>query len=119
MTGPLADVRIVELASIGPGPHAGMVLSDLGADVVRVVRPMAPDVEFSGTFTRRGRRSVRAGLKDDADRTRVLELIDAADVLIEGLRSRAIERLGPGVALRRNPRLVYARMTGAGGTRPG
>jgi alpha-methylacyl-CoA racemase len=120
MTGPLADVRIVELAGIGPGPHAGMVLSDMGADVVRVVRPAASDVEFSGTFTRRGRTSVRADLKDEADRARVLELLDAADVLIEGLRPGATERLGlgPGVVLARNPRLVYTRITGWGQTGP-
>jgi alpha-methylacyl-CoA racemase len=120
MTGPLADLRVVELASIGPGPHAGMILSDMGADVVRVVRPTASDDELSGTFTVRGRTSVRADLKADGDRARVLELLDQADVLIEGMRPGVAERLGlgPDVVTQRNPRLVYARMTGWGQTGP-
>jgi alpha-methylacyl-CoA racemase len=120
MTGPLAELRVVELASIGPGPHAGMVLSDMGADVVRVVRPAAPDGELSGTFTRRGRTSVRADLKAGGDRARVLELLGHADVLIEGMRPGVTERLGlgPDVVLRRNPRLIYARVTGWGQTGP-
>jgi alpha-methylacyl-CoA racemase len=120
MTGPLAGVRVVELASIGPGPHAGMLLSDMGADVVRVIRPSAPGSELDGTFTLRGRTTVRADLKDDADRVRVLELLDSADVLIEGMRPGVTERLGlgPRPVLERNPRLVYARMTGWGQAGP-
>jgi alpha-methylacyl-CoA racemase len=120
MTGPLAELRVVELASIGPGPHAGMLLSDMGADVVRVVRPTVADDECSGIFTLRGRTSVRANLKANSDRARVLELLDHADVLIEGMRPGATERLGlgPDAVLRRNPRLIYARMTGWGQTGP-
>jgi alpha-methylacyl-CoA racemase len=120
MSGPLTGVRIVELASIGPGPHAGMMLSDLGADVVRVVRPDAPESDFGGTFTVRGRTSVAADLKDPADRACVLDILDHADVLIEGLRPGVTERLGlgPDAVLARNPRLVYARMTGWGQSGP-
>ena len=119
MTGPLAGLKVVELAGIGPGPHAAMVLADLGADVVRVDRPSgglqlgspeAPDP------TLRGRRRVAADLKDPAGREAVLRLVEHADVLLEGYRPGVTERLGVGPAdcHARNPRLVYARMTGWG-----
>lgn len=113
--GPLAGIRVVELAGIGPGPHAGQLLSDLGADVVRVQRPgLLP----GGTDRQqwRGRRIAEANFKDPADLAQVLELIDRADVLIEGFRPGVAERLGlgPDVTLTRNPRLVYGRMTGWG-----
>ncbi|MEU1984509.1 CaiB/BaiF CoA-transferase family protein [Nocardia sp. NPDC019395] len=118
MTGPLAGLRIVELASIGPGPHAAMILADLGADVVRVERPDAP---FGlGTHGRneqlRGRRTITADLKSSADRATVFELVARADVLIEGYRPGVAERLGigPEDCRRVNPRLVYGRMTGWG-----
>ncbi len=118
--GPLATVRVVELASIGPGPHAAMVLSDMGADVVRVVRPTASGEHLGGPFTLRGRRSVPADLKNDDDRAQVLSLIEHADVLIEGMRPGVAERLGvgPESALARNSRLIYARMTGWGQAGP-
>ncbi|MCL9793346.1 CaiB/BaiF CoA transferase family protein [Frankia sp. AgKG'84/4] len=111
--GPLDGLRVVELAGIGPGPHAAMVLADLGADVVRVRRPGpvgGPD------HTLRGRRLVSADLKEPAGRDAVLELVEHADVLIEGFRPGVAERLGlgPDDALARNPRLVYGRMTGWG-----
>jgi alpha-methylacyl-CoA racemase len=116
----LSGTRIVELASIGPGPHAGMLLADMGADIVRIVRPGAAEQELAGTFTMRGRTSVQADLKDAAALAQVLELLDGADVLIEGLRPGVTERLGlgPDVVLARNPRLVYARMTGWGQSGP-
>jgi alpha-methylacyl-CoA racemase len=97
-----------------------MLLSDMGADIVRVVRPNAPPEEFNGLFTRRGRTTVVADLKDPAGRSQVLELCDQADVLIEGLRPGVTERLGlgPDELLRRNPRIVYARMTGWGQSGP-
>jgi alpha-methylacyl-CoA racemase len=118
-TGPLAGVRVVELAGLGPGPHAAMVLADLGAEVVRVDRPSgglqigdpeAPDP------TLRGRRRVAADLKDPAGRETVLRLVERAHVLIEGYRPGVTERLGVGPAEchARNPRLVYGRMTGWG-----
>ncbi|MGH3937297.1 MAG: CaiB/BaiF CoA transferase family protein, partial [Pseudonocardiaceae bacterium] len=118
MAGPLAGLRVIELAGIGPGPHAAMLLADLGADVVRVERPSGglqlPPAASDQLL--RGRRSVAADLKDPAGREIVLALVDRADVLIEGLRPGVTERLGVGPAdcHARNPRLVYARMTGWG-----
>jgi alpha-methylacyl-CoA racemase len=120
VTGPLTGLRVVELAGIGPGPHAAMVLADLGADVVRVERPAgralqigdgsAPDVVL------RGRRSVAADLKSAEGRDLVLDLAERADVLLEGLRPGVAERLGvgPEECLARNPGLVYGRITGWG-----
>ena len=112
-------LRVVELAGIGPGPHAAMVLADLGADVVRIDRPSGAlqlgDPELPDP-TLRGRRRVAADLKDPAGREAVLRLVDHADVLIEGYRPGVAERLGVGPAdcHARNPRLVYGRMTGWG-----
>jgi alpha-methylacyl-CoA racemase len=112
--GPLAGIRVVELAGIGPGPFAAMLLSELGADVVRVDRPAAvgrPPQQMT-----RGRPSVVADLKDPEGRAAVLRLAELADVLIEGYRPGVAERLGlgPDVVLAVNPALVYARMTGWG-----
>jgi alpha-methylacyl-CoA racemase len=117
--GPLVGLRVVELAGIGPGPHAAMVLADLGADVVRVDRPGgALELGDPGRPdpTLRGRRGVVADLKEPAGREAVLRLADRADVLIEGYRPGVAERLGvgPDVCLARNPRLVYGRITGWG-----
>ncbi len=117
--GPLDGLRVVELAGIGPGPHAAMVLADLGADVVRVDRPSGelrlgdPDRPDP---TLRGRRRVAAHLKDPAGRETVLRLAEHADVLVEGYRPGVAERLGVGPAdcHARNPRLVYGRITGWG-----
>src|SRR4051794_20716880 len=118
MTGPLRGLRVVELASIGPGPHAAMILADLGADVVRVERPDAPfGLGAQGRNEQlRGRRTVTADLKSAADRQTVLDLVARADVLIEGYRPGVAERLGLGPQDCRqvNPRLVYGRMTGWG-----
>ncbi len=116
-SGPLRGTRVVEIAGIGPGPHACMLLADLGADVVRVERP-GGGMFSSGRHDvlARGRPSVALDLKHpDAVRT-VLDLVAGADVLVEGLRPGATERLGlgPEPCLARNPRLVYGRMTGWG-----
>ncbi len=118
--GPLAGVRVLEIAGIGPGPHAAMVLADLGADVVRVERPGPPAGVGPGDVTLRGRRWVRADLKRAADLDLVLRLVASADVLIEGFRPGVAERLGigPDECLGRNPRLVYGRMTGWGQAGP-
>lgn len=121
MAGPLKGLRVVELAGIGPGPHAAMILGDLGADVVRVERPSKlPNPGPSGDFLMRSRRSVTADLKSEADRDRVLGLIAKADVLIEGFRPGVTERLGlgPQDCEKVNDRLIYARMTGWGQTGP-
>ncbi|MFJ9367458.1 CaiB/BaiF CoA transferase family protein [Nocardia sp. NPDC101769] len=114
--GPLAGVRIVELASIGPGPHAGMMLADLGADVVRVQRPGDGSAVGPMRAQLRGRTIVQANFKDPGDIAAVQGLIDRADVVIEGYRPGVMERLGlgPEEALERNPRLIYGRMTGWG-----
>ncbi|MFB7784660.1 CaiB/BaiF CoA transferase family protein [Streptomyces vinaceus] len=116
--GPLAGVRVVELAGIGPGPFAAMLLADLGADVVRVDRPgggaLAVDPAYD--VTNRGKRSVLVDLKSAEGPARVLDLVERADVLIEGFRPGVAERLGVGPAAchARNPKLVYGRMTGWG-----
>ncbi|HVQ92631.1 MAG TPA: CaiB/BaiF CoA-transferase family protein [Mycobacteriales bacterium] len=119
MTGPLAGLRVIELAGIGPGPHAAMILGDLGAEVVRVERAGGAGLDVSGggpDHLLRNRRSLVADLKNPADRDLVLRLIGRADVLIEGFRPGVAERLGvgPDECAAVNPRLVYARMTGWG-----
>ena len=115
MAGPLRGLRVVELAAIGPGPHAAMILGDLGADVVRVDRP-AKRVGVVEAAMLRNRRTVAADLKRAEDRTMVLGLVAEADVLIEGYRPGVSERLGlgPEDCAAINERLVYARMTGWG-----
>ncbi|WP_331755666.1 CaiB/BaiF CoA-transferase family protein [Streptomyces sp. NBC_01643] len=123
MTGPLNGLRVLELAGIGPGPHAAMILGDLGAEVIRVERPsdglkILPD--DAPDWLLRGRLSVAADLKTSGDLAAVMKLMDKSDVLIEGFRPGVTERLGigPDECLTRNPRLVYARMTGWGQTGP-
>ncbi|MFE5675747.1 CaiB/BaiF CoA transferase family protein [Streptomyces erythrochromogenes] len=117
-SGPLAGVRVVELAGIGPGPFAAMLLADLGADVVRVDRPGGGGlaVDPAHDITNRGKRSVLVDLKSADGPARVLDLVERADVLVEGFRPGVAERLGVGPAEchARNPRLVYGRMTGWG-----
>ncbi|WP_099023964.1 CaiB/BaiF CoA transferase family protein [Mycolicibacterium palauense] len=115
MPGPLQGLRVVELAGIGPGPHAAMILGDLGADVVRVERP-AKSANPVRDAMLRNRRSVAADLKSEEGRDLVLRLIAKADVLIEGFRPGVTERLGlgPEDCARVNERLIYGRMTGWG-----
>ena len=122
--GPLHGLKVIELASIGPGPLCAMLLAALGADVVRVDRtepsglgvPMARKHDVNG----RNRRSVALDLKSPAGREAVLTLIAGADVLIEGFRPGVTEKLclGPADCQARNPRLVYGRMTGFGQSGP-
>lgn len=120
MSGPLAGIRVVELAGLGPAPFGAMVLSDLGADVVSVDRPATVDddarTRAGREVIRRGRRSIALDLKQDDDVATLLRLVEVADVLVEGFRPGVVERLGvgPDVCLARNPRLIYARMTGWG-----
>jgi alpha-methylacyl-CoA racemase len=116
--GPLAGLRVVELAGIGPAPFCAMLLADLGADVVRVDRPGGTTVPGVGgrDLLNRGKRSVTVDLKNPRGPEVVLRLAERADVLIEGYRPGVAERLGigPDQCLERNPRLVYGRMTGWG-----
>ncbi|MYS12925.1 CaiB/BaiF CoA-transferase family protein [Streptomyces sp. SID4982] len=116
--GPLSGVRVVELAGIGPGPFAAMLLADLGADVVRVDRPDGPGlgIDPARDVTNRNKRSVVVDLKAPDGPARVLDLAERADILIEGYRPGVAERLGVGPAdcHARNPALVYGRMTGWG-----
>jgi len=116
--GPLSGCRVVELAGIGPGPFAGMILADLGAEVVRVDRPASADQPRAERFDvlGRGKKSVVLDLKRPDAVAAVLDLVAAADALIEGYRPGVAERLGLGPAqcLARNPALVYGRMTGWG-----
>ena len=119
MAGPLAGIRILELAGIGPAPFAGLVLSDLGAEVLRIDRPSAVDPDAEGPcrdLLGRGRRSAAIDLKTADGVQTVLQLVEGADALIEGFRPGVTERLGvgPDESLVHNPRLVYGRMTGWG-----
>ncbi|MDF1596517.1 MAG: CaiB/BaiF CoA-transferase family protein [Acidimicrobiia bacterium] len=113
--GPLAGVRVVELAGIGPGPFTGMLLADLGADVVQIERTAQASTWIPG-FMARGRRSMAVDLKHPDGLDVVLRLVDRADILIEGFRPGVAERLGvgPDECFRRNQALVYGRMTGWG-----
>ncbi|MGA5201004.1 CaiB/BaiF CoA transferase family protein [Streptomyces variegatus] len=116
--GPLSGVRVVELAGIGPGPFAAMLLADLGADVVRVDRPGGPvlAIDPACDVTNRNKRSVVVDLKAPGGPEQVLDLAARADILVEGNRPGVAERLGvgPEPCHARNPRLVYGRMTGWG-----
>jgi alpha-methylacyl-CoA racemase len=117
-TGPLRGIKVVEIAGIGPGPHAATILADLGADVIRVEKPggAASAGPRETDLLTRGRPSVALDLKHPDALAALLELVADADVLIEGMRPGVTERLGigPDDCLARNPRLVYGRMTGWG-----
>jgi alpha-methylacyl-CoA racemase len=120
MTGPLAGLRVIELAGIGPCPFGAMVLADLGADVLRVERstvvPAARPEGVSWDILQRGKRSIGVDLKDPEGVALVLSLVEQADALVEGFRPGVTERLGlgPEACMARNRRLVYGRMTGWG-----
>ncbi|MDB5760171.1 MAG: carnitine dehydratase [Burkholderia sp.] len=123
MAGPLQGLKVVEMAGLGPAPFCAMMLADMGADVVRIERPAAPNVTgAAGKFDvlARGRRVLALDLKNPAAISAVLALVEQADVLIEGFRPGVMERLGlgPDVCLARRPSLVYGRMTGWGQTGP-
>ncbi|HEU5158730.1 MAG TPA: CaiB/BaiF CoA-transferase family protein [Streptosporangiaceae bacterium] len=119
--GPLAGVRVIELAGIGPGPFAAMLLADLGAEVIRVDRPEGRFFPVpSKDLSNRGKRSIAVDLKHDRGKEVVLRLVERSDVLLEGFRPGVTERLGlgPDDCLARNPALVYGRMTGWGQAGP-
>ncbi|WP_223616430.1 CaiB/BaiF CoA transferase family protein [Pseudomonas sp. BF-B-30] len=120
MPGPLAGVKVVEMNAIGPAPFAAMMLADMGAQVIRVDRHAAGFLNADGSLLGRGRRSIAIDPRKPGATEVLLQLIDDADVLIEGFRPGVMERLGlgPEVCLERNPRLIYGRMTGWGQTGP-
>ena len=120
MAGPLSGYRIIEIAGIGPGPFAAMMLADMGAEVIRVdraqsVRGPAPEAPFFDLL-QRGRKNIAIDLKNPQGVETLLQLIEKADAVIEGFRPGVMERLGigPDVCLARNPKLVFGRMTGWG-----
>jgi alpha-methylacyl-CoA racemase len=122
-SGPLNGIKVLEIASMGPGPFCGMLLADMGADLLRIDRlqeivPGTPADRFE--VMSRGRRSLMLDLKAPGSRGVVLDLVEKADVLIEGFRPGVMERLGlgPEACLSRNPRLIYGRVTGWGQNGP-
>src|SRR3979490_118793 len=122
--GPLSGIRVLEFEAIGPGPFAGMLLADMGADVLVVDRPAASDLGLKPErwydVMMRGKRSVTLDLKADPGKEGALQMIAGAGALIEGFRPGVMERLGlgPRESLEKNPRLVYGRMTGWGQSGP-
>ncbi len=118
--GPLTGLRVIEIAGIGPGPFAAMMLADMGAEVIRVVRPGGGGLSMAGNpeldFFNRSKRCIALNLKDARACSVLLQLLEGADGLIEGYRPGVMEKLGlgPEVCRERNPRLVYGRMTGWG-----
>jgi len=114
--GPLEGVKVIEMAGIGPGPFAAMMLADMGADVIRVDRPNARSINPSKDVLNRGRPSIAVDLKHPDGVETVLRLVESAGALVEGFRPGVMERLrlGPDECLARNPKLVYGRMTGWG-----
>lgn len=118
--GPLKGMRILEMAGIGPGPFCAMMLSDMGAEVIRIDRLDQKGAGHRANVLNRGRRSIALDLKNPAAVEAVLRLVDQADALIEGYRPGVMERLGlgPDECMARNPRLVFGRMTGWGQSGP-
>jgi len=122
--GPLAGVRIVELQAIGPVPYCGMLLADMGAEILLVEPPQAREAKMPVPVDKdplwRGRSRLALDLKDPAAIERLLSILEKADILLEGFRPGVMERLGlgPDVCLKCNPKLVYGRMTGWGQTGP-
>ena len=117
--GPLSGVKVVELQGIGPGPYCGMMLADMGAEIIRVDRAGSAGQPANKTdILARGRKSIAVDLKQADGVETVLKLVEWADVLIEGFRPGVMERLGlgPDVCLERNPKLIFGRMTGWGQT---
>ena len=117
--GPLQGLRVVELEGLGPAPFCGMLLADMGAEVVSIARRSSPAPRTT-QVSERGKRTIALNLKAPEGVEAVLRLCERADVLIEGFRPGVMERLGlgPEACLARNPRLVYGRMTGWGQTGP-
>ena len=114
--GPLKNIKVLEFSGIGPGPYCGMLLADMGADVIRLSRKGNEGLENKYDIHNRSKRSITADLKNKDTVNEILKLIDQVDVIFEGFRPGVMEKLGlgPDVCLKRNPKLVYGRMTGWG-----
>tara|TARA_B100001027_G_scaffold212272_1_gene181456 strand:+ start:295 stop:1395 length:1101 start_codon:yes stop_codon:yes gene_type:complete len=114
--GPLKNIKVLEFSGIGPGPYCGMLLADMGADVIRLSRKDNEGLENKFDIHNRSKRSITADLKNKATIFEILKLIDQVDVVFEGYRPGIMEKLGigPDVCLKRNPKLIYGRMTGWG-----
>lgn len=114
--GPLKGIKIIEIAGLGPAPFAGMMLTDMGADLILVERKADPHKFRIPDCNRRGKRSIALNLKDQEDIEKLLKLVEKADVLFEGFRPGVMERLGlsPGILQKRNPKIIIGRMTGWG-----
>ena len=118
--GPLKGLRIIEMAGIGPGPFCGMILADLGAEIIRVDRASAVGTGSREEPANRGKKSIAVDLKSEEGVEVVLKLVESADAIFEGFRPGVMERLGlgPDVCEERNKKIVYGRMTGWGQTGP-
>ena len=121
--GPLSGIKVIELKGIGPGPYAGMLLADMGAEVIVVERSRQPNGIASASkddISSRGKKSIALNLKNPEGVETLLKLIESADMLLEGFRPGVTERLGigPDICHARNPRLIYGRLTGWGQTGP-
>src|SRR5688572_16716717 len=117
MPGPLEGIRVLDFSRLAPGPYGGMLLADMGADVVRVDRvPLGADIPAFGDIVGRGKRSVALNLKTPQGVEAALKILESCDVLLEGFRPGVMERLGlsPEDVAARNPRIIYARLTGWG-----
>jgi len=123
-SGPLQGIKILEIAGVGPGPFCAMMLADMGADILRIERAGAPTpvppIDPAKNALHRGRRSMRLDLKQPDNVELILKLVEKADVILEGYRPGVMERLGlgPDVCATRNPKIIYARMTGWGQSGP-
>ena len=118
--GALSGYKVIELAGIGPAPMGGMILADMGAEVIRIERPGAADPKVAEPISGRNKKSVVLDLKQDTGKAALMALIEQADALIDPYRPGVCEKLGfgPDACFARNPRLVFARMTGWGQTGP-
>ena len=119
--GPLNGLKIIEMAGIGPGPFCGMILADLGAEVIRVDRASAAGTGSREEPANRGKKSIAVDLKSKEGVEVVLKLIESADAVFEGFRPGVMERLGASAQMfvkKRNEKIVYGRMTGWGQTGP-
>ena len=118
--GPLSNIKVLEFSGIGPGPYCGMLLADMGADVIRVGRKGTEGLENKYDIHNRSKRSITADLKNEDTVNEILKLIDQIDVVFEGYRPGVMEKLGlgPDTCLKRNSKLIYGRMTGWGQNGP-